>query len=296
MRRTLMALVAMLGLSVPAMAHDTTVPHLHVQGTGKVSVEPDVGYVSLGVVSRNKKSTEALDANSKAMEALYASLDTFGVKKKEIQTTDFSISEEREYFEETNKEGQKVQKTRFVGYVVSNQIRVTVCDLKKFGKVLDTLVKDGANTVHGVSFGSTKSGDALDKARVAAVKDAMKRAKQISDTLGVDVDPLPLEVKEVETYRPRPTMYAASAMRAEAARDVPVSGGSLEYSMSVAVTWKFVGRNTAGKCRPPKGCDPCPVERPKKNWREHTHPPALKLPPKKSDSGAEKWKPQHETG
>lgn len=280
-----MALVVALGLSVPAMAHDNhPVPHLHVQGTGKVSVEPDVGYVSLGVVSRNKKSTDALDANSKAMESLYDSLDKFGVKKKEIQTVDFSISEEREYYEEN-----KAQKTRFVGYVVSNQIRVTVCDLKKFGKVLDTLVKDGANTVHGVHFGSTKSEDALDKARVSAVKDAMKRAKQISDALGVDVDPVPLEVKEVEAYRPRPVMYAASAMRAEsAARDVPVSGGSMEFSMSVSVTWKFVPRNTAGKCRPPKGCDSCPVERPKKNWRDHTHPPALKLPPKKADSGAEK--------
>lgn len=271
-----MALVVTLGLSVPAIAHDSTVPHLHVQGTGKVSVEPDVGYVSLGVVSRNKKSTEALDANSKAMEALYASLDKFGVKKKEIQTVDFSISEEREYYEEG-----KVQKTRFVGYIVSNQIRVTVCDLKQFGKVLDTLVKDGANTVHGVQFGSTKSEDALDKARVFAVKDAMKRAKQIAETLGVGVDPLPLEVKEVEAHRPRPLMYAASTMRAESAsRDVPVSGGSMEFSMSVSVTWKFV---------PKKGCCEKPKDWPGgEGWRKYTHPPGLKLPPKKADSGAEK--------
>lgn len=276
-----MALVVTLGLSVPAMAHDSTVPHLHVQGTGKVSVEPDVGYVSLGVVSRNKKSTEALDANSKAMEALYASLDKFGVKKKEIQTVDFSISEEREYYEEG-----KVQKTRFVGYVVSNQIRVTVCDLKQFGKVLDTLVKDGANTVHGVQFGSTKSEDALDKARVLAVKDAMKKAKQIAETLGVGVDSLPLEVKEVEVYRPRPMYQVRSGAVAEGAgRDVPVSGGSLDFSVSVSVTWKFVPLNKAGKWRgPPKGCDPCPVERPRKK-------DDIKLWPgykDKSNSGAEK--------
>jgi len=288
-----MALVALLALSVPAMAHDSTVPHLHVQGTGKVSVEPDVGYVSLGVVSRNTESTKALDANSKAMEALYSSLEKFGVKKKEISTTDFSISEEREYFEEVDKKGGKVQKTRFVGYIVSNQVRVTVCDLKIFGKVLDTLVKDGANSVHGVSFGSTKSDDALDKARVAAVKDAMKKAKQIADTLDVSVDKLPLEVKEVDTYRPRP-MYAASPMSAEgASRDVPVSGGSLDFSVSVAVTWKFVPKK--GCCEKPKKDDTKPGHR-GEGWRKYTHPPAHPLHPKKdvpkkSDSGAEKVPP-----
>lgn len=282
MHKLLMALVCMVGLAPFAMAHDSKHNHLHVSGTGKVTVEPDVGHITLGVVSRDPDAKTALDANTAAMETVYSSLEKLGVKKKEIKTVDFSVQEDRRNIQRTDAKGHVTHEDKLVGFVVSNQVRVTVCDLKSFGKVLAVLVKDGANKVQDVGFSSTKATELMDQARALALKDAKRKAKLMADALEVSVSPVPMEVTEVEThYRPR-NIYNARAMAADSG-SVPVSGGSLEFVASVASVWKMNAAESCGKncgnkklLHPPvKGKDGVRDQEPDR--RKYNHPPALKL-------------------
>ena len=62
-------------------------------------------------------------------------------------------------------------------------------DLAKLGKVLDTLVEQGANQVNGPSFEVDKPDEAYDEARVGALKKAQARAKDLCRCTGLEGPP-----------------------------------------------------------------------------------------------------------
>ena len=68
-------------------------PRLSITGTGTVSVEPDEGYITVGVNVVAPTSAEAVNKNTEAMQKLYEKLGTLNVDKKNIRTVEFSLSE-----------------------------------------------------------------------------------------------------------------------------------------------------------------------------------------------------------
>jgi uncharacterized protein YggE len=212
-------------------------PRLSITGTGTVSVEPDEGYITVGVNVVAPTSAEAVNKNTEAMQKLYEKLGTLNVDKKNIRTVEFSLSEHytQVQTEMLDKNGVPIVKSVKDGFVVSNQIRITVCDLQQFGKVLDAVVQDGANQVYGISFGSSKAEEETDKARALATKDALRKAAILTKGLGVNLGPVTSVSESSGTPR---MMYAASLQAADASGgNVPVSGGTLTFSVSVNVQW-----------------------------------------------------------
>lgn len=192
----------------------------------------------MGVVSYGKKSADAVRANSAAVRKLFATLKDKGVTEDNITTLEFSLGENYKQVVEKDEDGKRVQKSVKDGFVVSNTVRVTVCELDKFGEVLDALVADGANTVHGISFGSSKSKEKLDEARKVATADALRKAKLLTEGLGVRPGRV-LSITEGGGYTPRPMYAAARSADAASESAVPVSGGSLSFSVTVTVVWEL---------------------------------------------------------
>lgn len=214
---------------------------MSLTGTGTVKVKPDEGYISLGVTTYGQKSADAVAANTRAVKSLFETLAAKGVKEDEIRTLDFSVSEHHKQVWDKDEDGKRVAKTVRDGFVVHNSVQVTVCDLSKFGEVLDAVTAGGANSVGGISFGYSKSKDALAQARKAAVKEALAKAGQITEGLDLKLGRV-LTISEHGGGGPRPPVYAAAVREAASpAGDVPVSGGSLSYSVTVSVTWELVG-------------------------------------------------------
>lgn len=212
-------------------------PTLHLTGTGVVTAEPDEGYIVVGVAAVAPTSVEALGKSTATMQKLYSRLAELGVQKKEIKTVEFSVGENITQVEAgTDRNGQPIYKTKRDGYIVANVIRVTVCDLKSFGEVLDAAVQDGANRVQSISFGSSKAIENLDKARAAAVKDAVRKAGILTGGLGVKLG----TVKTVSEYGGR--LREESGYMRSAANDAPggapISGGSLSFTVNVNVVWE----------------------------------------------------------
>jgi uncharacterized protein YggE len=222
LKKMSLALIALLALACVAAAGEMT-----ITGEGKVSAKPDVGYVNLGVVTQANIAVESVEKNTAAMKKLFKSLTAdLGIPLEDIQTSDFSVRPDYVY--------KKDDEPQLVGYTTSNNVTVTVCDLTKMGKVLDVLVKGGANQVRGVSFGVKDSAPLLDKARKLAAQDAKRKAQLYADALGVKLGSLK-SLQENNYGRPQPRLYAATAsMRSERA-DVPVSGGELSFSVQVSV-------------------------------------------------------------
>src|SRR5262249_42280454 len=135
--KKLCALAAILLTALTARADIT------VTGEGKVTVVPDLAHVSVGVVTRGKTAADAMAADNAAMKALFAALKELSINERDVQTISFTVAPWYEHLVENYKD----RPPTLVGYTVTNQISVTVRHVDDIGKVVDSLVKEGANRV-----------------------------------------------------------------------------------------------------------------------------------------------------
>lgn len=221
--------------AAPAQAPEQVQPsgrsRLEVVGEGKVTAQPDMARVHVGVVTEAVSALEALDANNRAMEKLLEVLDRAGIAERDVQTVQFSVSPRYRRERPTD---QQVEQ-RIVGYQVTSTVRVVVRALKTLGGLLDEVVRAGSNRIDGISFDSSQGEKLLDEARRGAVNDAKRKAQLYADAAGVALGPIVLLSEELRGGVPRPQLYAG--VRVAGASEVPVAAGELEVHASIHITY-----------------------------------------------------------
>lgn len=221
--------VAFALVATAAMAKDDKVRTVTVQGTGQASAVPNVAQVSTGVVSEGETASAALDANSEAMSRLFKVLDGFKIAARDRQTSGFNVSPR---YVRPGRDGGAPE---IAGYRVINQVSIRMRRLDDLGKLLDALVKDGANQVHGIAFTVDDPKPVLDQARKNAIADAKHRAELYADALGAEIGDV-LNVTELSLRTPRVELAAPRMATAQA---VPVAPGEQEFSASVTVVFEL---------------------------------------------------------
>jgi uncharacterized protein len=199
-----------------------------VTGTGKVTLTPDIAYISIGVHTENASAKEAVSGNSTQAQAVVAAIKGFGVAAKDIQTTDFSISPQQQ----TDANG----KVTGILYVVDNTVYVTVRDLTKLGDLLDSTVNAGANNINSIQFDVADKTGALSQARQVAVVDAKKQADELTKATGVTLDVVQ-SISYYDTTAPVTVQYSREAIAAPAAANVPVQAGSMQIYTTVNIVY-----------------------------------------------------------
>jgi uncharacterized protein len=211
--------------SMPGAMMRPLEPSITVLGSGSVFARPDSGEITAGVVTRAVTAAQALAENSAGMERVLKALTALGLPERDIQTANISVVPQR-------RAGQPgAQPPEIVGYEVSNQIRVKVRDVALLGRLVDTLVGQGANVLGGIAFSVGDPAPLLDQARGKAIADARRKAEVYAKAAGVALGPL-LSVRESAPGGPRfegPRMAAGSA--------APVAPGEQELQVSVTVTY-----------------------------------------------------------
>jgi uncharacterized protein len=149
------------------------------------------------------------------------------VSQKDIKTSNFTITRKYEY--------KKDQEPKEVGYVVANTVNLTICDLSKMGKILDAVVKDGANRVSSVSFGVKDSQELVDKARKEALADAVRKAKLYSSAGHFKLVKIVSLSESGGGYAPRNVYHATDRSRS----DVSISPGQITLTANVSVVWEI---------------------------------------------------------
>lgn len=129
---------------VPAIAAGHTL--LTVSAQGSSTRTPDMAGFSAGVTTQGASASEALNANSTRMNQVIASLKRAGVADKDIQTSNLSVNPV--YAQPKRQpDGSYVDAPReIVGYEAANTVSVRQRKLDDMGKVIDALVKAGANS------------------------------------------------------------------------------------------------------------------------------------------------------
>lgn len=235
------AIITILLASAPvfAAAQPAMPPHPHilsVSGEGEVRAVPDQAQLSAGVVTHGKTAAEALAANSTAMNSVFAALKKRGVPEKSIATSNFSINPQ---YPPYRQDAPQEDRTRIIGYEVSNQVTVILDDVSKVGATLDALVASGANQAGGVSFTIRDPKPLMKEAREEAVKEAVAKAQTLAKAAGVTLGSI-ISISENGGYQPMP-VFAGKVMRmdAAAAPPAPVAPGEQSLTVNVSITWEI---------------------------------------------------------
>jgi hypothetical protein len=235
--RPIIALIPLLlatSLSMPAFAANEPAL-ISVTGTGEVSAAPDTAFINSGVTTQGATAREALDANTKAMNDLLATLKEAGIEARDVQTSGFSVSPNYVYTDARDANGYTLP-PKINGYQVYNTVNVRIRDLETLGAVLDKQVTVGANTINGITFSVADPSKLYDEARKAAFADAKEKAGLYAEAAGEALGLLK-SVSESQGYdAPQPYMMKAVDMAAASA-PVPVATGELSFSINVQVTW-----------------------------------------------------------
>lgn len=205
---------------------------LSVSGEGEVKAVPDQAMLSAGVVTQEKTAAEALSANARAMNDVFATLKKLGIPERAIQTSNFSVQPQYAPYDNNN----QTQPQRIIGYQVSNTVNVRVDDLKNLGSSIDALVNSGSNQLGGVTFSFKNPKPLLMHAREDAVKDAIERAQTYARAAGVTLGPI-VSIQESGAQLPPQPVYAQMA---KVARDsTPVAAGEESVTASVSISWQI---------------------------------------------------------
>jgi uncharacterized protein YggE len=222
-------------LAAPALADPLPPSSVAVNGKGEVVTAPDTAFVNAGVTTTAATARDALNANTKSMADLIATLKTAGVDAKDIQTSDFSVNPQYVY-PDKDADGN-TPPPRITGYQVQNGVNVEVRKLVDLGGILDKIVTVGANTINGVSFSVDDTSKLLEEARKAAFADAKSKAQTYADAADVSLGNILSISEEQSQDAPQPHMFKAMAMAAPA--PVPVEAGQLTYDVDVSVSWEL---------------------------------------------------------
>jgi uncharacterized protein YggE len=200
-----------------------------VTGTGKVTLTPDIAYISIGVNTQNASAKDAVAENNTQAQAVIAAIKGFGIAEKDIQTTNFSIYPQQQY--------DSAGKQTGIIYVVNNIVYVTVRDLSKLGNLLDSSVSSGANNINSIQFDVADKTGALSQARLAAVADAKKQADELTKANNVGLGTVQ-SISYYDSTAPITVEYAKADM-ANSAASVPVQAGSMQISTTVTIVYEL---------------------------------------------------------
>jgi uncharacterized protein YggE len=210
--------VADVQAQVPQPQIATAIPGtITVVGEGKVTLEPDIARITIGVETVTSTVKDASEQNRAAVESVLAALAEQGIAEEDMQTSGFSIYAER----------------------VSNNVMVTIRDLENVGTILDAAIEAGANNIYGVEFALDDPGVAESDARAAAVEDAKAKAAELAELTGL---PLGAVVSVSEVVGAGGGYYAgnfAEQARAFGGGGTPITPGQLDLVMQLQVIFSI---------------------------------------------------------
>jgi uncharacterized protein YggE len=210
----------------------TTAPYvrtLSASGLGEVYIVPDIAYINIGVHTEAADVATALSNNSAQAQQVSEALQALNVEVKDIQTTSFNVYPMNTY------DATGVVSSTY--YAVDNTVYVTVRDLSALGKLLDAVVKSGANTINGISFDVQDKETATAQARDMAIEKAKTEAEAIAKAAGVKLGDL--QSISISTNGGVSPVYDGKGGAYAANSSVPVSAGQLLVSVNAYVSYEI---------------------------------------------------------
>nr|WP_123331116.1 oxidative stress defense protein [Pantoea coffeiphila] len=205
---TKLALAAMIVLgSLPLVTQADELPagpHVVTSGQSSVDAAPDIATLAIEVNITAKDAAEAKKQADTRVQQYFDFLNKSGIEKKDINAANLRTQPEYDYL----KDGKSVLK----GYRAVRQVQVTLRQLDKLNELLDGALKNGLNEIRSVELGVADPEQYRQKARKAAIDDAIKQAGELAQGFGSKLGPVYSVRYHVANYQPMPMarMYKAA--------------------------------------------------------------------------------------
>ncbi len=157
-------------------------------GQGHVSTTPDLAVIRLGVQTTGSNLSQIQPENAQITQRVIQALLEANIT--DIRTIQYTIDKVYEY-----EDGRQIDK----GYAVQNILEIRTNQIEQVGSIVDTAVNMGANVVSSISFVLSEPELYYKQALNLAVEDAIQKAKAISATLHVRLNPIPIRIIEGST-------------------------------------------------------------------------------------------------
>lgn len=160
-----------------------------VFGKGIVNAKPDMAEIVIGVITENTQLEVAQQENANITQQVINSIIEMGVLPEYIQTQSYNIRANYDYIN-----GKQV----FRGYEVTNNLKITITNINSAGEIIDTAVKNGANSVSGINFIVSDQERYYYEALSIATTDAQNKARVMANKLNVNLNITPIQINEQE--------------------------------------------------------------------------------------------------
>jgi uncharacterized protein YggE len=217
-------------------AEDGNVSKLISNGEGKATGVPDLAIITLGVETRNVSAASAVSENALLMNRTINALVLAGLKKKDIQTSRYTLSTKTEENPTPTSDSGMLKNKTPPEFIATNQVTAKMNVSEDIGKVLDAATVAGSNNVLGIGFDLRNSKPQMDKALADAVNDSRRKAEVMAKAAGVKLGKI-LEISEGYSFT---TSGAPGAAFPLAEAPTPVLPGVLEVTASVTVTYEIL--------------------------------------------------------
>ena len=215
-------------------------PAIWVSGEGKVTIDPELAVLDLGVEVTMETVAIARDEAATAMEAVMTALKSNGVEEKDIQTRNFDIRPRYEW-QEVVENGTRSSRDVLVGYRVSNRLTAKVRDLDEVSTVIDAVITAGGDAIRfrDLTFTVEDTSPLLGQLREDAVNDAKTKARHFADLAGVTLGRPVYHGRAGRRTAVRRVIQRDCRVRAggAAAPATGISGGELQVSLSIQVAF-----------------------------------------------------------
>lgn len=201
---------------------------LTVHGHAEMKVRPDIAYVSVGVVTQARDSTQAVADNAARATALMAALKKAGLADKDIQTQSYGVEPQYDY---------NASPAVLTGYQVTNTVQVTVRDLARVGQVIDAATQAGGNQINGVTFDLADRTQAEAQVLAQAVVEARVKASVMAQAAGVSLGRLMQLTEGSEPVVQPLVMERPMLMKAAAEPSTPVSAQDISVTADVTALY-----------------------------------------------------------
>ncbi len=223
---------AILGNSIsrlwPNSGIDKTVS---VQGEGKSSLIPNIYTFSITANEKGKTTKEVNEALAKKINAAQVILENNKIDKKEIQSQNVDISENRVY-ENSN--------SKIDGYRGTHTLSIKVRDMDNAGKIIDALTSIDGLLVNGGNYTNDDTTSTLEVARKLAFENAKTKAEELAKLAGMKIGkPVSINETVMGWYNP-PIYYARNmAMAEDSVAGTSINPGEQELTVQVNIVFEI---------------------------------------------------------
>lgn len=208
-------------------------PMITVSGEGEVRAEPDMAVATVGVTHVAPTAQEAMDEVSRRLTAVIAAARALGIQDRDVQTSGLSLQPIFRPRPRGDEQPQEIE-----AYRASNNVSLTVRDLRRASSVLDAAAQNGANVIGGLRFGLSNVDELRTRALANAVANAEAKANAIAAAAGVPITSV-LSIAEESVSVPRPAAQAdfAAAPLGAVREAPPVEPGEMVVRVRIRASY-----------------------------------------------------------